>query len=283
MSSQTSKAALHSLDRTEFLVMSTRIQKPSVSGELAEIFRPVLPQGEGESPRMPDWDALQETHALLLETSAAEVRRTDQAHRLNKVRLSELRRGRRLLVAALKTRHRDLRSSFSGTYGKEALPLVGLDAPPERRFVAVREQQLEVLERMRDPQLTSQLPAPRSGQAALDLTAIAGAMEAEILELEAAVAAIQRMRKRVDAALVVKRETLRQHRRLYVNVARIQESYYRLAGLDELADRIRSPELPRRKAEQEAPEEPPGEANEDTGSAEEPPAEPPVSPPAETA
>ncbi len=247
MNSQTSKAALKSLDLTEFLVMSTRIQKPSVSGELVQVFRPVIPEGESAGIPMPDWDGLQESHALILEASATEVRRADQAHRINKVTMTERRRKRRKLVGNLKTRHRDLRSSFSGTYGKEALALVGLDAPPERRFVAVREQQLEILERLRDGELASQLPEPRSGQAPLDLAAIADSMEAEILELEEIMEAIKRMQKRVDAALVAKRETLRRHRRLYLNVARIQESYYRLAGLDELADRIRSPKLPRRK------------------------------------
>ena len=264
MNSQTSKAALKSLDLTEFLVMSTRTQKPNVSARLTQVFHPAVSRAEGEGVSAPDWDQVQESHAGLLESSAAEVRRTDKVHRLNKVKLSEMRRRRTTLVGALKTRHRDLRSSFSGTYGREALPLVGLDAPPERRFVAIREQQLEVLERLRDPDLVSRLPEPRAGQAALDLAALADAIEAEILELEEAMEAIQRMQKQVDESLVVKRETLKQHRRLYVNVARIQESYYRLAGLDDLAERIRSPELPRRRPpEQSAAEE--GESGEASG------------------
>ncbi len=49
---------------------------------------------------------------------------------------------------------------------------------------------------------------------------------------------------------VVARNLARVLPRIYVNVARIQEGYYRLAGFDELALRIRSPEAPRRsKAE----------------------------------
>ncbi|MCP5110492.1 MAG: hypothetical protein GY953_06615, partial [bacterium] len=117
MKSQTSKAALNSLDLTEFLVTSTRTQKPRVTVQLTQVF-PQAPAGEGERAPAPDWDLVQESHAVLLETSAAEVRRTDKVHRLNKVKLSESRRGRNVLVGALKTRHRDLRSSFGGTYGK---------------------------------------------------------------------------------------------------------------------------------------------------------------------
>ncbi len=279
MTSQTSKAALRSLDRTEFLVMSTRTQKPNVSIRLTQVFIPALTGADGEVAPTTDWDLVQESHAGLLETSAAEVQRTDKAHRVNKVKMSEMRRKRRKLVAGLTSRHRDLRSSFTGTYGKDALPLVGLDATPERRFLAVREQQLEILERLRDPELASRLPEPRGGQAALDLTALADAIETEILELEVAMEAIQRMQKQVDESLVVKRETLRQHRRLYVNVARIQESYYRLAGLDELADRIRSPAFPRRKPPEqvtseagkrnEAPDAQPGDSQEESEDSEE--------------
>ena len=250
MKSQTSKAALKSLDRTEFLVMSMRTHQPNVSARLTEAFERI----GGAGAPAPDWDLVQESHAALLEASATEVRRTDQVYRLTRVKLSEMRRDRRELVGKLKTRHRDLRKSFNGTYGEDALPFVGLDAAPERRFVAFREQQLEVLERMRDPELAARLPAPRAGQAAPDLLALADAIQAEILELEAAMAAIKGMRKQVDESLVVKRETLREHRRLYVNVARILEGYYRTAGLDELAERVRSPAQPRRRRTDETAE-----------------------------
>ncbi len=50
MNSQTSKAALHNLDMTEFLVMSTRTQKPNVSTRLTEVFRPALPRASSSPP-----------------------------------------------------------------------------------------------------------------------------------------------------------------------------------------------------------------------------------------
>ncbi len=252
MSSQTSKTALYSLDRTEFLVSSIRTHQPNASPRLAEVYATT---GGGAGVPAPDWDLLQESHAALLEASAAEVRRTDQVYRVKKVKLSDLRRARRVLVKTLKQEHRDVRNSFTGTYGKESLALVGLDAPPERRFVAFREQQLETLERMRDPELAAMLPAPRAGQAALDLPALAEALEAEIGQLEASSAAIKGMGKQVDESMVVQKETLKQHRRHYVNVARVMEGYYRMAGLDDLADRIRSPELPRRRKSEDAEEQ----------------------------
>ncbi len=62
--------------------------------------------------------------------------------------------------------------------------------------------------------------------------------------------AIKGIRKRLDASIVARDETRRRHRRIYANVARVQEGLYRLAGLDDLADRIRVTEpSPRQKKE----------------------------------
>ncbi len=282
MKSQISRAALHSMDLTEYLIMSMRIYKPNVSIGLTGIFGPPAGDGTGDGTGdgvpAPDWDQVQESYIGLLETSAKEVRRLDQVHRLNKVKLSEGRYQRARLVDELRIRHRDLRKSFSGTYGEDALPLVGLDAPPEDRYLAVREQQLETLERMRDPELSSRLPATRAGQAAFDLTALADAIETEILELEAAMEAIQRMRTQVDESKVVKDETLKQHRRHYVHVARIMESYFHLAGLDELIERFRAPDRPKRRSKSEGPDEAHGDPSGDREGVSEDSEEAPESP-----
>ena len=46
-------------------------------------------------------------------------------------------------------------------------------------------------------------------------------------------------KKRRDDALIAKKAAVKRLRSLYANIARIQEGYFRLAGLEELADRIR--------------------------------------------
>ncbi len=247
MKSQISRAALNMLNMTEYLVMSMRIYQHNVIQRLEDIFGPPAGGGDGGAGG-PDWNLVQESYIGILETSATEVRRLDQVHRFNKVKLAEGRRHRKGLVGQLKTRHRDLRKSISGTYGDPALALVGLDAPPENRYLAIREQQLEILQRMRNPELSSRLPAPRGGQAGLDLTGLATAIEAEILDLEAAMEAIKRMRTQVDESKVIRDETLKQHYRRYLNIARIMEGNLRLAGLDELVERFRAPGPPKRKS-----------------------------------
>ncbi len=262
MASQMSKAALKLLGKTEFLVTSIKNLKTTAGIQLGVIFHEILSTVEGEPPHEPDWNVVQDCNLVLLEASGAEVRRTDRAYRRDRVRDRQLRRDRRDHVGQLKEGHRDLRQSFSGTYGDQALPLVGLDAPLDRRFLAIREQMQEVVERMLDPELAGKLPDPRAGQAAIDLEALVGARQGELEELEVTMEAIKGMRKRLDASIVTRDEAQSRHRRVYANVARVQEGLYRLAGLDDLADRIRVTEpSPRQKQQEDGQKEPPGEQN----------------------
>lgn len=240
MGSQTTVATLRSLDLGEYVITSTRTQKPEVSGELGHLFLKVVPDDRQSEVTVPDWDQIQEANASLLECSLANVRDKDQAHRLNQVTWDQMRADRKTLIDDLRDQHRGLRLIVTGTYGADALPLVGLDAPPEVRMVAVREQALELLERLREPRLAAQLPAPRTGVAPLDLEAIADGIETKIRELETLLAEMKRMRTTLDASLVARRHALQHHNQIYLNVARVQEAYYRLAGLDELAKRIRT-------------------------------------------
>jgi hypothetical protein len=82
-------------------------------------------------------------------------------------------------------------------------------------------------------------------------------MEADVRALVDLMAALTVVRKRTDESLVAKRQALARHHRRYLNVARVQEAYYRLAGLDELADRIRpfkrSPRRPPEPADETLP------------------------------
>jgi hypothetical protein len=284
MSITPSQPALEALSRTEFVVMSTRTQKTTVSGELTQKFAPILTLGEGTP--MPDWDALQDSHAALLELSAAEVRRVDHQHRAKKTVMSGYRKQRQALAGDLKVQYRDLRKSVDAAYGEAGLVAFGIESPPPRRFVAVHEQMRELLEQVRDPDFPARLPEPKAGQTVPDLQRFATSLDARIQELEALMETIRRMQKLLDESYLVKRETLRQSRRTYLNLARIQEGYYRLVGLDDLADRIRTEvhrTSPRRKpaqagtpAEESSPEDSPAEGTPPAG----PPADaPPVASP----
>ena len=258
MPSQTNRTALRQLEKTDFLVVSARTQKPTVNAELERLGAEIVGAGPGEAPQAPDWNQLQEWGITALENSAEEIRTTDRDLQNRRVRLSQARQERDEKRNRIDTGHRALRRSFGGTYGAESLPLVGLDAEPAKALVPAREQMRTVVDRMRDPQLTTQLPAPLAGQKPIELEELAGARDSEITDLEDQMGEVDELRKQTDEALVARDAALARNRRVYSNVGRVLEGVYRLAGLDELADRIRATvRTARRKVEEEpvTPEE----------------------------
>lgn len=254
MPSQTNRTALRQLEKTEFLIVSGRTQKPTVNERLAKLQPELIGEGTAEAPGpSPDWNQLQEWGIAALEKSATELRASGRALSKSRVRLEKARKDRNAQLERISTAHRALRRSFTGTYGVDSLALVGLDAEPARALLAVREQMREAVTRMRDPQLAAALPEPVAGQLAIDLEAVADARDGEIGSLETKMGEIDSLRKQTDEALVERDAELGQNRRVYANVGRLLEGVYRLAGLDELAERIRPSERsPRKKAEEVA-------------------------------
>lgn len=240
MATQMQKSAVRSLDKAEFVVQSTRTTKSSVTANLDNVFSP-LRQGEDEGTPTPDWDVAQEANAALLDHASSEVRSKDEVFRTAKVRVSEVGRKRRSQVSRIQGIYRDLRKSAEGAYGPDALALLGLDALPALGIPAVREQAVKLAGRMRSPDLIARLVL-RPGQTHLDIAKLADGLETQVGILNDLVEEYKRQRKVADQAFVAKEEALAFHRRVYVNVTRIQEAYYRLAGLDELARRLRSAE-----------------------------------------
>jgi ABC-type arginine transport system ATPase subunit len=127
----------------------------------------------------------------------------------------------------------------------------------------VREQAVHILKRLRSPDLGSRLPLPVSGTP-INLAEIADAMEADVQALDQLTDALTEVRTNLGDSVVRKQAGLKRHRRVFLNVARIQEAYYRLAGLDAHASRIRATVPQSRSAStppEPAPEVPPGNSN----------------------
>ncbi len=72
MSNQ-NQTVLKQQEKTEYLVVSAKTQKPTVNDRLAEL-GPAIVVGAGEVPA-PDWNALQEWGIAALESSAARCAR----------------------------------------------------------------------------------------------------------------------------------------------------------------------------------------------------------------
>ncbi len=251
----TNGSVLKQLEKTDYLVVSARTQKPTVNDRLAKADPEIFGAGSGEAPSAPDWDYFQEWGIAALEQSSKEVRQTDRDLRKSRVRLKKARRDRNRAAKIIFAGHRSLRTSFKGTHGPESLALVGLEEEPAAALQAAREQMSEAVGRMRDPQLAGELPPPLAGQRPIDLESVADARAAELDDFDARMDEIDELRKQTDEALVVRNEALARGRRVYANVGRLLEGVYRLAGLDELADRIRVTRRASRKKEEE-PESP---------------------------
>lgn len=262
MSSLSTQGTLLGLDKAEYLETSTRTQKAAVSPRLAETFSVVTPAGEEPT----DWDKMQDLKADLLDHQRKVTRDAGNFHRSAKVKVKQIRRRRNRTANGLRLHYRGLKTNFEATYEIGVAELVGLDAPPERKPLAFREQLFDVVERMRDPSLVAKLGSPREGSSPLDLDALALDLEERVGTFDTVLAELTEAEKVRDEALVARNEARDQLRRVTVNIARIQEGYYRLVGLDDLADRLRLSIRARPSRPEEPGSEPP-----DGGEGPEPP------------
>lgn len=237
MPSETSKTALRLLHKTEHLATSLRSHRDTLLTALAGLPEVRDPAGDPVPP--PDWSHTLDWCLASLESSAAEIRATDQAYREILVRRTLLQDERTASRARLHDGHRALRETFIGTYGRPSLPLVGLDDLPARGTLAAREQLREVVSRLRDPDLTGRLPAPLAGQKPIQLEKLANARQLELDRYATTVENLIATRHRTLESRSARNQARADNRRLYSNVARIAEGALRLAGLGDLADELR--------------------------------------------
>jgi hypothetical protein len=253
LKSESTKGTLRSLNQAEFLGASTLTQLSTVSPKLTEVYSVLPPAGEGEGPATPDWDLVQGSNAGLVDHANGELRTNTFFYRASKVAVVDLRRSQDLLADELRDDYRAMRLRFESAYEREKLGLVGMGSPPSRNSTGLREQLLDVVESVTDPKVLAQLGEPRSPISAVDFQALAGVFRVKVAKYEQIIKDLKQAEKVRDEALAAQEEAKKRHRRVRTNVARIQEGYYRLAGLDDLADRIRMT-IPERSARSAEPE-----------------------------
>lgn len=255
LNSQSTKETLTSLEKAEFLGTSIRTHMPIVSPRLAEAYSGVVtPPGQGEGPNATEWDQIQGSNVGLVEKEANRVREASNTHRNNKVKVFEIRRRRNRAAGTMSRIYRSQRVTIQGAYEDPILELVGLEAQPSRALTPLREQCVDVALRYRDPSLADKLGATRNGVSPPDREQLAEEMESAVGDYDQASKDLTEMIKVRDESYIAKVDALARLNRVYANVARVQEGYYRIAGLDELADRIRIT-IPKRSSRPE--EEPP--------------------------
>lgn len=257
MSKQTSQVTspvLTAINQGEYLATSIRTQEAETTNKLHQFHQDLIPTGEGQG--MPDWRLNQRTNYLVMLETNEKLLGADLVFRLARADVKAGAAERQPRTHVVQRYYSDLVLMVEGAYGKEYLYVFGLDGRQARNRLAVREQLRDVHGRMTDPLRIALLPSPKPGRQSLDLANIAQGIKTVVDDFEAYIEQQKTRVKALQAASIARNEALKHHRRVYLNIARVQEAWYRLVGLDELADRIRATLPGRRRVEATEPAEP---------------------------
>lgn len=164
-----------------------------------------------------------------------------------------------------------LREAFRSTYGTEKLGVFGFAIQTPRLPEELLEQATHLVTRLSDPEI--ELPEPRFPGLGVDPATMAATLEPMTERVREAFEGVSRETRETESLKVAKDRALAEYNASFLWIARTVESLFRLAGLEELADRVR-PSARRpgtTETEFEEPEEP-------TGNEEEPPEASPAGP-----
>ncbi|MCP3959129.1 MAG: hypothetical protein GY719_14865 [bacterium] len=188
----------------------------------------------------------------------------------------DLRKQRDGLQEVLFDRYFKARHTIETLYGKsQGFELLAVSGETPRDPTGLVNQVRETVEFLHEPKV--EVSAPDLDGVQIDLSTIATQLGSGADELDTALVAIDRERKNGQTTRKAKNDAIAEFDRRYLWVGRALETYFNLAGMFELAERVRpSTRRPGRRAVDEKPEQGSGEAQveEETQEA---PAETPVS------
>jgi hypothetical protein len=214
----------------------------AVGAALERTLVPALPGTAGES-----FTELIRRLGRTLKASIDALVAADMAHEAEKADDRPVRRELDESAAALYREVVDLRRAVEAVGGARALALAGLTGITTREHTALLRLGQDVQDRL--PVLASEI-VPRRGLS-FDVSACAGPLAAATDRMERAQHAWLREVREREVTLMHKNEAMAAYDACYQEVAGALEALFRLAGLGELADRVRPPRR-RRKRDQGA-------------------------------
>jgi hypothetical protein len=228
----------------EGLIASARTHAQQVGERLQTHLAVVLDDGE----TLPDLTRLQLLFARLLEQSLDALVSADEDHLSELDDDLEVRQRRDKATAALRQEILDVRGLVRGVFGADwESQVLGLEGRTAQDPLALQRQAERVVERLRKPGET-ELPAPRVPDVDLDLSRIPGRIVAKLDDLEEALSGVDREEREAESSQLGKDQAVEDFDELATGIADTLRGWSRLAGLPEIADRIRLTPPTRRAA-----------------------------------
>lgn len=232
------RSTLREQERSRTVRAAMESHRSVIADSARALYQSVLREGETF-----DWDLFQELNLRLMGEAYEQLVTADQAQRVDKANKAAAKKLLDGKAGEVRRHIRGDKNSFAGSYGEAVLPLLGFDGALDRKPLTLLGQGRFVVVKLRDTTIV--LPAPVSESRALDRAEIAGDLESDLDELERVLNQTEQERKEIQKSRAARHETTRFFKRRHVNLTRVFEAYLRLLGLDDLADRLRSP-APRR-------------------------------------
>ncbi len=174
-----------------------------------------------------------------LEAAQETLVSAEDAHMRTRVRRSHLARTSEELTTGLYDRQVATRRTLAGVFGPElGFEIAAVEGTTPRRLGRLVDQVDQTVQLLRRPEVD--VPTLVVDGVEVTLDTMATSLETGLTNLNGVRVDLEQARKAVDETVVVRNKAIEEYDRVFPWAARALESYFRLAGEIELANRIRT-------------------------------------------
>lgn len=207
------------------------------SADAASRVKEMLSRYAKPGEQVPDMQLLLRLVGRMIASENEALVRADAAHEVELADDSEPRKQRDDAAEKIRRILSDLRTAVETTYGGVGLPRLHLGENIPQDATALALLTRTVLVQLRDEAI--KLPAPRRRGLSLDRSAFAEELAAELTQLDKGLAAVAREAREAEATLRTRRLTMEANDRAFQRGAAFLSATFTLAGLDELAEKVK--------------------------------------------